>query len=401
MDPHYYSVRKDAITRLPIELRTNHIAILGATTLEFGRFYSQTFWWALDNATGWVVEVVAQIMEEPEVDRYIGMNKKTVGDVRPELPLGKGQKGHAEVIYNGGVSELPQGAMLRPQCSLNLYQEGFFICLFNRTGNSRLLYTIFAHFFFNLARQRLWSAISRPTLASSEALLSLEDVQPGGAAEKRVAENTARQRRCLGSKRPLHRQQQVGEPTPDVVYPPKPALFSNMFFHHRFSLWMPYHMLAFLFLCSQTGYERRQLSTKLHCVSYQLFYPATLAIDKRVVAELRNCSLGNSCTRVYRKLKELHSTGYLEKVLYVHYHTVVEVFGSIPYTDSSKSGPSIQAGTFCRLAAVCVCGIIGPNPSSSSLRVTRSLQLSGTDLQGTSKTLPLRDSRRSGDGTLS
>ena len=91
-----------------------------------------------------------------------------------------------------------------------------------------------------------------------------------GAAEKRVAENTARQGRRLGSKRPLHRQQQVGEPTPDVVYPPKPALFSNMFFHHRFSLWMPYHMLAFLFLCSQTGYERRQLSTKLHCVSYQV-----------------------------------------------------------------------------------------------------------------------------------
>ncbi|KAK3778485.1 hypothetical protein RRG08_066679 [Elysia crispata] len=40
-----------------------------------------------------------------------------------------------------------------------------------------------------------------------------------------------------------------------------------------------------------------------------------LALDRRVVAELRDRSLGNSSTRLYRKLSELHYHEYMERVL--------------------------------------------------------------------------------------
>ena len=106
-------------------------------------------------------------------------------------------------------------------------------------------------------------------------------------------------------------------------------------------------MLAFPFTCSQPGCERRQLSscglykTVRHFIDQVDYYyhgdrkchmkvaawsreildqldpcnrrqfPAVLSyhltLDRRIVAELRHRSLGNSSTRVYRKLKELHS----------------------------------------------------------------------------------------------
>ena len=111
---------------------------------------------------------------------------------------------------------------------------------------------------------------------------------------------------------------------------------------------MPYRMLAFPFMCSQPGCERRQLSycglykTVRHFIDHVDYYyhgdgkchmkvaarsreildqldpcnrrqfPAVLSyhlpLDRRVVAELLHRSLGNSSTRVHRKLKELHST---------------------------------------------------------------------------------------------
>ena len=154
-------VRKEAISQLPTGLRTNHTAILGATTLEFGLYYGQTFRWALENATGWVVGVVAKVMEEPKVDSFIEANKKLLERYALTFPLVKdeveyklaslkstkdvyetgdvgltlvrfgefrdlswrelsmsGRKEHrrlceyvlAEVVYNVGVSELPQGS---------------------------------------------------------------------------------------------------------------------------------------------------------------------------------------------------------------------------------------------------------------------------------------------------
>ena len=122
------------------------------------------------------------------------------------------------------------------------------------------------------------------------------------------------------------------------VYPPKPVLIysqplatSNVFFHHRFFLWMSYRMLAFPFMCSQPGCERRQLSscglykTVRHFIDHVDYYyhgnrkchmkvaarsreildqldpcnrrqfPGVLsyhlALDRRVVAELRHRSL--------------------------------------------------------------------------------------------------------------
>ena len=150
-------------------------------------------------------------------------------------------------------------------------------------------------------------------------------------------------------------------------YPPQPALVysrppatPNAFFHHRFFLWMPYRMWAVPFVCSQPGCERCQLSScglyktvrrvidqvddyymgteYLECgkchrkapawsleildqldAAHRSHFPAVLsyhlALDKWIVAELRDRSLGNSSTRVHRRLEELHKTQYLEKML--------------------------------------------------------------------------------------
>ncbi|KAK3731258.1 hypothetical protein RRG08_025801 [Elysia crispata] len=79
------------ITRLPTGLRTKHTAILGAATLEFGLYYGQTVKWVLENATGWVVGVVAKVMKEPEVDSFIGANKKLLQRYALTFPLVKGE----------------------------------------------------------------------------------------------------------------------------------------------------------------------------------------------------------------------------------------------------------------------------------------------------------------------
>ncbi|KAK3787067.1 hypothetical protein RRG08_007422 [Elysia crispata] len=49
-------------------------------------------------------------------------------------------------------------------------------------------------------------------------------------------------------------------PQPALVYSQPPAT-PNVFFHHRFFLWMPYRMLSYPFVCSQPGCDRRQLSS--------------------------------------------------------------------------------------------------------------------------------------------
>ena len=82
-------VRKEAVSRLSPAHRKNHTAVLGATTLEFGLYYRQTFKWALENATGWVVGVVAQILEEESQDSgstNIGSNKRLLQNYALSFP---------------------------------------------------------------------------------------------------------------------------------------------------------------------------------------------------------------------------------------------------------------------------------------------------------------------------
>ncbi|RUS84591.1 hypothetical protein EGW08_007618 [Elysia chlorotica] len=86
-------VRKEAIASL-LRKRTNELAILGATTLQFGKYYHQTFWWCLENATGWVVGVVAQISMESKVESFIRKNKKLHQQYALSFPLVE-----AEVSY--------------------------------------------------------------------------------------------------------------------------------------------------------------------------------------------------------------------------------------------------------------------------------------------------------------
>ncbi|KAK3787956.1 hypothetical protein RRG08_008973 [Elysia crispata] len=222
------------------------------------------------------------------------------------------------------------------------------------------------------------------------------------AAEERVAENTASTANALFTESGrLKNQLQMWwhPPQPALVYSQSQAT-PNVFFHHQFFLWMPYRMLAFPFLCCQPGCDWRQLSCGhyktaprrvidqvddyymgteyLECgkchrkvpawsqeildqldICNPLRFPAVLsyhlALDRRVVAELRDGSLSNSDTTLYRKLSELYYHDYMERV--PNYRTVLEKFSAqFPAQTAVKMGASAQAGAFCALAAVCVRG---------------------------------------------
>ncbi|KAK3759937.1 hypothetical protein RRG08_062160 [Elysia crispata] len=483
-------VRKEAITRLPTGLRTNHTAILGATTLEFGVYHGETFRWALENATGWVVGVVAQVMKEPEVDSFIGVNKKLLERYALTFPLVKG-----EVQYKLASLKSAQDVLETGDVGLTLVRFGEFRALSwrelstsGRKEHRRLCEYVLGkkdvqrsstmgEFKSYLREQRcgaaarrtsprktsapaassaaatpgpLLRAISRSTPASSsEPLLSLDELQSGGTtASKRgasfgdsdedtlvqltqEAERAEEERKGTqtgpsefvqplvirdsdASKVALRKEWLKTLPPEDHVWvanalftesgrlksqlqmwwhPPQPALVysqppatPNVFFHHRFFLWMPYRMLAYPFLCSQPGCDRRQLSScglyktvrrvidqvddyymgteYLECgkchrklpawsqeileqldICNRLRFPAVLsyhlALDRRVVAELRDRSLGNSATRLYRKLSELHYHDYMERVL--NYHTVMHKFSAqFPAQTAVKEVPAYR-----------------------------------------------------------
>ncbi|RUS80407.1 hypothetical protein EGW08_011843, partial [Elysia chlorotica] len=140
-------------------------------------------------------------------------------------------------------------------------------------------------------------------------------------------------------------------PEPPVVFssPPESA---DIFFRHRFFLWMPHRIWGFPFVCSQPGCARRRLNScglyrtvrrvidqvddyymgteNLECArchkmspgwSLELLgqlgyversqFPAVLsyhhALDKKVVAELRDRSVGNGSLRMFRKIQEMHT----------------------------------------------------------------------------------------------
>ncbi|GFO12070.1 hypothetical protein PoB_003857500 [Plakobranchus ocellatus] len=68
-------VRKAALRRVDLRHRGNPIVVMGETTLEFGIYQGQTFRWALENATGWVVALVASEVAETPQTSNIGINK--------------------------------------------------------------------------------------------------------------------------------------------------------------------------------------------------------------------------------------------------------------------------------------------------------------------------------------
>ncbi|GFR95714.1 hypothetical protein ElyMa_000951600 [Elysia marginata] len=150
-------------------------------------------------------------------------------------------------------------------------------------------------------------------------------------------------------------------------HPPQiPLVFSqppaspNLFFHHRFFLWMPYRMWNARFLCSQPGCEGQQLNSyglyrtvrriidrvddyymgteylecgKCHKKSpawnqailrqldpaQRLMFPAVLsyklALDSSIVDEMRDRALGNTPTMLQRKLQEAHYKKYVATVI--------------------------------------------------------------------------------------
>ncbi|GFR89434.1 hypothetical protein ElyMa_000793700 [Elysia marginata] len=142
----------------------------------------------------------------------------------------------------------------------------------------------------------------------------------------------------------------------------QPPVSPNLFFHHRFFLWMPYRMWNARFLCSQPGCEGQRLNScglyrtvrrvidrvddyymgneymYLECgkchkkspawnqaimkqlgpaqrIQFSAVLSYKLALDRSIVRELRDRTLGNSPTMLQRKLQEHHCTNYLEKTI--------------------------------------------------------------------------------------
>ena len=82
-------------------------------------------------------------------------------------------------------------------------------------------------------------------------------------------------------------------PQPALVYS-QPSATPNVFFHHRFFLWMPYPMLPFPFVCSQPGCDRRQVSS---CGLYKTV--------RRVIDQVDDYYMGTEyleCGKCHRKV---------------------------------------------------------------------------------------------------
>ncbi|GFR92966.1 hypothetical protein ElyMa_000880800 [Elysia marginata] len=446
-------VRQEAIARLPVDLRVNDLAILGATTLEFGMYYGQTFLWALEHATGWVVGVVAQIAAETEVDSPIGRNKKLLAnyalsfpEVKDEIDYKtKDRMANERVHQSGDVCFTLVGfgkfrALSWKELSTSSKTKHVLYCEYirkkeavERTSRMGKLQSYLRE---SNSGTRFLHAISRSTPATStEMLTSLEDIgvqgPPPTRSSRRAAKESAKDTtsgdnvseevllqltqeaeqaatRQEGSasvaeadlivppvipespatKVPLRKEWFKTLPPEDHIWlsktifqesgklksqlqmwyhPPQiPLVFSqppaspNLFFHHRFFLWMPYRMWNARFLCSQPGCEGQQLNScglyrtvrrvidrvddyymgteylecgKCHKKSpawnqailrqldpaQRLMFPAVLsyklALDSSIVDEMRDRALGNTPTMLQRKLQEAHYKKYVATVI--------------------------------------------------------------------------------------
>ncbi|RUS90903.1 hypothetical protein EGW08_001300, partial [Elysia chlorotica] len=172
-------------------------------------------------------------------------------------------------------------------------------------------------------------------------------------------------------------------PQPAAVYSRPPAT-PSAFFCHRFFLWMPYRIWGYPFVCSQPGCARRQLHScglyktvrrvidqvddyymgteYLECgrchkspgwsleLLDQLGYversqfPAVLsyqlALDKKIVSELRHRSLGNSPTAVFKKLQENHTDHHDLQTM--TYYNVIGRFSKQATQTLAKPVPPFQ-----------------------------------------------------------
>ena len=127
-----------------------------------------------------------------------------------------------------------------------------------------------------------------------------------GGAEERVAENTASTGPRLGSERPLQLSSCGLYKTVRRVIDQVDDYYMGTEYlecgkcHRKLPAWSK-EILEQLDICNRLRFPA--------VLSYHL------ALDRRVVAELRDRSLGNSATRLYLKLSELHYHDYMERVL--------------------------------------------------------------------------------------
>ena len=141
---------------------------------------------------------------------------------------------------------------------------------------------------------------------------------------------------------------------PKYSQPPSPKVF----FHHRFFLWMPCRMFGYPLVCSRRGCVQEPLTSVclykvvrrvidrvedyymgteyLQCArcgkrvpawsldilsqlndTQRSYFPAVLsyhlALDKWVLLEMRDWSLGNSSSKLSKKLQESHSEDYIQR----------------------------------------------------------------------------------------
>ncbi|GFO32833.1 kelch-like protein 7 [Plakobranchus ocellatus] len=379
---------------------------MGETTLEFGVYQGQTFRWALENATGWVVALVASEVAETPQTSNIGINKGLLMQYASHFP-----KVREEVDFRKALNASVAKVKATGDVGFTLVRFGQYREATSSTSSDQSQ-GLTELSISSPAESRLLKAVTRQTPASStERLLSLKEMVPADEdelalvqlrqeveAKEVVAADTTTDRPTSGELQTksftestpvtLRKDWRKSLPAEDHLwvskaifqdsgrlkdqlqmwyYPPQPAAVysqppasANVFFTHRFFLWMPYRIWGTRFHCSKPECRRQQLAScglyktvrrvidlsddyymgaeYLECgkchkklpswsmdilgqldPAHRSYFPAVLtyhlALDKRVVALLRDRSLGNSSTQLARKLQEIHTQDYLERKL--------------------------------------------------------------------------------------
>ncbi|KAK3778484.1 hypothetical protein RRG08_066678 [Elysia crispata] len=230
----------------PVE-RTNENWVLRARepSVVSSSSITCTFRWALENATSWVVGVVAKVMKESEVDSFIGASKKLLERYALTFPLVKG-----EVQYKLASLKSAKDVEETGDVGLTLVCFGEFRALSSRelsTSDRKEHRRLCEYVLTKMDEQR------SSTMGEFQSYLR----------EQRCAQDHVWVANALFTESGrLKSQLQIWwhPPQPALVYSQSPAT-PKVFFHHRFFLWMPYRMLVFPFMCSQPGFDRRQLSS--------------------------------------------------------------------------------------------------------------------------------------------
>ncbi|GFO37241.1 hypothetical protein PoB_006374600 [Plakobranchus ocellatus] len=304
-------------------LRGNPVVVMGETTLEFGMYQGQTFRWALENATGWVVALVASEVAETLQTSNIGIHQGPLMQYASHFPKVQEQVDFrkalnasvAKVKATGDVDFGQSRSLSWRDLVLSKSKDHKSYCSFlvkkavDPTSTMGQLQSY-------LKAVRLLKAVTRQTPASSaERLLSLKEMVPTDEdelalvqltkeveAKEVVAADTTTARPTSGelqtksfteSAAPECRRQQLASC----------GLYKTV--RRVIDLSVDYYMGAEYLECGKCHKKLPSWSMDIlgqldpaHRSSFPAVLTYHFALDKRVVAFLKDRSLGNSSTQL-------------------------------------------------------------------------------------------------------